>query len=186
MTFSFFGKKEKEPEKVEPYIDKVMQLSHSELTLRFDKTTGVTTPISFTTPLVKVNVYPRCWVCPEDSVIDPEFDDILKSKIPYDSKDRRDKFISDMNTLLNVFNKTFRTYDVDDMLRVRIYRYLKTFEVWEDGVEMVNIFMESTVEWLMLQEQKFEALSSQEPKMMLSEAEYETILRSMQRLNTTK
>jgi len=185
MTFSFFGKKEKEPEKVQTYVDKVIKLSHAELTLRFDKATGDVTPISFDSPLVKANIYPRCWVCQEGSTINSEFDEILKSKIPYDSKERRDKFISDMNSLLNVFNKTFRTMP-SAMLRVRIYRYLKTLEVWEDGVEMVNIFMESTVEWLMLQEQKFEALSSQEPKMMLSEAEYETILKSMQRLNTTK
>lgn len=185
-VFSFFNKKEKEPEKVQTYVDKVVKLSHAELTLRFDKATGETTPMSFNTPLINGDVFPRCWVCNEGASIDLEFDEILKSRIPYDSKDSRDKFISDMNSLLNLVTKSFRVYDSDDMLKVRLYNYLKKFWDWNDGVEIVNIFMESTVEWLVLQEQKFEALSSQEPELKLSEEEYEAILKSMQRLNTTK
>ena len=61
-----------------------------------------------------------------------------------------------------------------------------TFDLWEDKIKVLNVFMETTVEWLKQQEDKFNDLYSNEPELKLSEKEFQNILKSMQRLNSTK
>ena len=61
-----------------------------------------------------------------------------------------------------------------------------TFDLWEDKIKVLNVFMGTTVEGLKQQEDKFNDLYSNEPELKLSEKEFQNILKSMQRLNSTK
>lgn len=180
----FFKKKTKE----EPvnHIDKVIPISHGELIIRFNKITGITSVINFKTPLMAKNVYPKCWLLNLNSKnkINLEFEDILKDRIPYDTEKLRIKYLSDMNDLINIFHRSFSTWDVDDShIKQHIEVFLINMKDWEYAISILSIYMECTVKWLRLQEEKFNDLHDPEPELKLTDEEYEAILSSMKRFN---
>jgi hypothetical protein len=175
MNFKFFTSKE---EKEEPTIaTKTLEFSHASLTLSYNRLTGETTPVSFTSPFIGKNIYPRCWV---GNKINDRFSEILEGRIPYNDSGSRRKFIYEMNKLINVFKSCYERWDVDDTyIKTAIWGYLNSFDEWSEGVELLNIFMSATLEWLKLQESKFDSLTEGEPELRLSEEEYQQILTQM-------
>lgn len=86
---------------------------------------------------------------------------------------------SEMNVLVNVFQECFNYSYSHNTLTSKISTYLS--KNYETRLKLLNIFQESSIEWLRLQEEKFEAIHNDEPELKLTEEEFEAMKRQLLR-----
>ncbi len=177
VLMKFFDRKKKslEPEETGPK-QKVIPISHGELIAEFDPVEGSMKFVRFNTPLKVGDKFPKIWqtegTSPGRNIIWREFAEILTKNLPFEN---RKDWASEMHELIRVF-KNISHYGTAGAF---LQEYLTVD--WNDRLKLLNIFMESTVEWLQLQNEKFNELHSDEPEMKLTDEEYQKLLKQMLR-----
>ena len=159
------------------FARRTIQLNHCELTVEFKSSEGSSNIIDFKTPLISSNngkiIFPKVWVSEQGSITSREFIDILVARLPY--QDRKES-IKRLNILLEMIYKRFKYYNsslVHDHLLDDLNGYLG--KEWRERLEILNIFLEGSVEWLQLKQKQFYEIHSPEPELKLTDAEYERL-----------
>lgn len=177
----FFKSLIKQVDKPDPFIQTI-NIAYGQIILRFDKTTGETEMVDFNTPLIIDGKYPKCWVA--DEYIGNDFNVLIDDKIPYSSPEERVRYITDMQKFRGIVSNFFSKgkFNHKPGFQILVDHFLKVVG-FDYGVKILNVFMECTVQWLTLQENKFKELTEREPEFMLSDEEYERIVKSMVRFS---